>query len=59
MTERSIAADHAIRIADTYLRGASIERRKALATEILNAIVICEADFAKEVTDRLARLSGS
>jgi hypothetical protein len=49
----SKAADEAIRIADTHLRGFSIEKRKALAVAIVEAITRCEADFAAEILERV------
>lgn len=49
----STAAREAIRIADTFLPGASIEQRKALAMEIVQAIGLCEAEFAAVVVRRL------
>lgn len=49
----STAAREAIRIADLYLPGCSIEQRKALAMEIVEAIGLCEAEFAGELVRRM------
>ena len=44
-----LAAREAIRIAETYLPGESIERRKALAQEIVRAINLCEDELGREI----------
>lgn len=41
----------AIRIADKHLRGAPVERRKALALDITEAIIRHAGDIAKEAID--------
>lgn len=45
------AAQEAIRLAEAYLPRASIKRKMALATEIADAISLCEA----EMSDKIAR----
>ena len=44
-TEQTTAAREAIRIADKYLPKGSIEQRKALALEIVDAISLCEREM--------------
>ncbi len=49
----SMEATLAIQIADKHMRGFSIERRKALAHAIVEAIGRCEADLVAEIIGRL------
>lgn len=50
------AAQEAIRIAETYLPRASTKRKMALATEIADAISLCEAELTDSITKRLTTL---
>jgi hypothetical protein len=52
----STAAREAIRISEAYLPHASNEQKKALSMEIVNAINLCEAELARDITGRLSKL---
>jgi hypothetical protein len=47
------AAQEAIRIADTYLPGEPLERRRALAREIVDAINLCETELGEVIIRRI------
>lgn len=53
------AATEAIRIAETYLPRAGWKRQKELAKEIVNAINLCEAELAEDITNRLKQMAQS
>lgn len=46
--QMTTGAREAIRIAE-WIFPADIDRQKSLATEIINAINLCEAEFAQEI----------
>lgn len=43
------AAQEAIRIAETFLPRASVQRKMALAKEIVAAIELCEGELAQDI----------
>lgn len=52
------AAQEAIRIAETYLPRASVERKMALAHEIAAAIDLCETETRQQIARDLEKLVG-
>lgn len=53
------AAQEAIRIAETYLPKASVERKMALAHEIAAAIDLCETEARQQIARDLEKLVSS
>ncbi len=52
-------AQEAIRIAEAYLPNASINRKMALAKEIVAAIELCERELGQEIIRRVEKIGSA